>query len=76
MCISNRIGISSRHEKRCRMLERLFCLFQCSKNQQCAGPPDFVDIEKRTEAEIENLILVHPDFWTFHRLCHYEISLF
>ena len=28
---------SSRHEKRCRMLERLFCLFQCSRNQQCTG---------------------------------------
>ena len=41
-----------------------------------AGPPDFLGIKKRTEAEIENLILVHPDFWTFRRLCHYEISLF
>ena len=26
---------SSRHEKCCRMSERFFCLFQCSKNIQC-----------------------------------------
>ena len=25
----------SRHEKRCRMLVRLFSLFQCSRNPQC-----------------------------------------
>ena len=31
------IPLSSRHEKRCGMLEILFCLFQFSKNQQC--PP-------------------------------------
>ena len=31
------IHSSSRHEKRCRMLERIFCLFQCSRNQQCTG---------------------------------------
>ena len=24
-----------RHEKRCQMCVRLFCLFQCSRNQQC-----------------------------------------
>ena len=41
-----------------------------------AGPIDFLGIEKRTEAETENLILVHLDFWTFRRLCHYEITLF
>ena len=28
------IHSSSRHEKRCRMSVRLFCLFQCSRNQQ------------------------------------------
>ena len=27
--------VLSRHEKRCRMCARLFCLFQCSRNQQC-----------------------------------------
>ena len=26
------IHSSSRHEKRCRMLEIIFCLFQCSRN--------------------------------------------
>ena len=30
-----RIPSSSRHEKRCQMLQTLFCLFQCSKNPQC-----------------------------------------
>ena len=25
---------SSRHEKRCRMLQRIFWLFQCSRNQR------------------------------------------
>ena len=29
------ISSSSRHEKRCQMLERLFWLFQCSKNPWC-----------------------------------------
>ena len=29
------INSSSRHEKRCQMLQRLFWLFQCSKNQWC-----------------------------------------
>ena len=28
------IPSSSRHEKRCQMLQTLFCLFQCSKNPQ------------------------------------------
>ena len=28
---------SSRHEKRCRMSERIFCLFQCSRNIQWVG---------------------------------------
>jgi hypothetical protein len=28
------IHTSSRHEKRCQMCVRLFCLFQCSRNQQ------------------------------------------
>ena len=27
----------SRHEKRCRILVRLFYLFQCSRNPQCSG---------------------------------------
>ena len=31
------LAIHSRHEKRFRMFVRLFCLFQCSKNQQCSG---------------------------------------
>ena len=29
------IDSSSRHEKRCQMLQRLFWLFQCSKNPLC-----------------------------------------
>ena len=29
------IHLSSRYEKRCQMLQRLFWLFQCSKNPQC-----------------------------------------
>ena len=29
------IRSSSRHEKHCRMLVRLFCLFQCSRKPQC-----------------------------------------
>lgn len=36
------------------------------------APPNFVDIEKRTEVEIEinNLLVVPPPaFWTFHRFC-------
>ena len=28
------IHLSSRHEKRCQMCVRLFCLFQCPRNQQ------------------------------------------
>ena len=28
-----RFILSSRHEKRCRMLEIIFCLFQCSRNR-------------------------------------------
>ena len=36
------------------------------------GPPDFADTEKRTEIEIDNLLVVAPpDFWTFHRLCNW-----
>ena len=33
------IDSSSRHEKRCQMLQTLFLLFQCSKNPQC---PTFI----------------------------------
>ena len=29
--------LSSRHENRCQMLVRLFCLFQCSRNPQCTA---------------------------------------
>ena len=32
------INSSSRHEKRCQMLQRLFWLFQCSKNPLCPVP--------------------------------------
>ena len=36
------------------------------------GPPDFSDTEKRTEIEIDNLlVMAPPDFWTFHRLCNW-----
>ena len=31
------IPSSSRHEKCCRMLERIFCLFQCSRNIEGEG---------------------------------------
>ena len=31
------IHSSSRHEKRCRMLGRIFCLFQCSRNIRWSG---------------------------------------
>jgi hypothetical protein len=31
------IHLSSRHEKRCRMLQTIFWLFQCSRNQRCPG---------------------------------------
>ena len=42
------IPLSSRHKKRCRMLERLYCLFQCSKNQQCGDKVklNLVDIQR------------------------------
>ena len=36
-CIFFSIDSSSRHEKRCQMLQRLFWLFQCSKNPQWVG---------------------------------------
>ena len=32
------------------------------------GPPDFNDIEKRTEAEIGLLVVAPQNFWTFRRL--------
>ena len=31
------IPSSSRHKKRCQLFVRLFCLFQCSRKQQCLG---------------------------------------
>ena len=39
------------------------------KGQGAMAPPDLPRIEKRTEAEKDNLLLLDPpDFWTFRRL--------
>ena len=35
---------SRRHEKRCQMLERIFCLLQCSLAPSMSFYPDFISI--------------------------------
>ena len=45
MCIFS-IHSSSRHEKRCQMLQRLFWLFQCSKNPRCRDYTTFFSLYK------------------------------
>ena len=40
------------------------------------APPNFEGVKKRTEAELENLVLVaSPDFWTFRHLWNVSASV-
>ena len=52
------IPSSSRHEKCCRMSQRIYCLFQCSRNYLCKVYQNFIyyresywNIQKHTERE-------------------------
>ena len=58
------IHSSSRHEKRCRMLERIFCIFHCSRNIRwytcvCNTWLDFISRRTCTVTN-SNITRMHP----------------